>query len=424
MQCDIWTWIDSAGQPRTVSLKMEGGGNAGHGGYAVQMTYYYNNGGAWTKVTVDGANANGDGGFGYFVSHERYRNFTDGDTNTIAGKIFGVDDSPLGLGFAATTAIPLNSGSAGAESFTINYYHYGTVTPGGYDANNGMDQPLLPTNASAYRLYPLPVTVTWVFQSGRDFPRIDVTVDMSQIIPPGSATPTAGLVSFDVRGPYGVMVFDNDQGGVINTAQWGDQQFIFAPTQTPIRRGSAWNWNATNPGARYHLISIGGIGAPYYEMGLYEPAPASGSSLTDGYAAERGYTSQSYAAAVAAGAASPSADQCGDPETLPSDGTWPYQSVQYSLPCGSQTATTNGQKLAWGSSSLYGFSVTSAYNGQRSYPINNFPAAPYKLNYSVCVALGAAAGGPPSLSFTAGQAALYTAANPTPANADCATATY
>ena len=66
--------------------------------------------------------------------------------------------------------------------------------------------------------------------------------------------------------------------------------------------------------------------------------------------------------------------QCGDPETLPSDGTWPYQSVQYSLPCGSQTATTNGQKIAWGSSSLYGFSVTSAYNGQRSFPINNFPA--------------------------------------------------
>jgi hypothetical protein len=429
VQCDIWTWIDSAGQTRTVALKMEGNGNTGHGGYAVQMTYYYDKGGTWTKVTVDEANAasgdtSGDGGFGYFVSHERYRNFADGDTNTIAGKIFGVDDSPLGLGFAATAAIPLNNGSAGAESFTINYYHYGTVTPGGYDANTGVDQPLLPTSASAYQLYHLPVTTTWVFQSGRDYPRIDVSIDMSQLIPPGLVTPTAGLVSFDVRGPYGVMVFDNDLDGVINTARWGDQQFIFAPTKTPITRGSAWTWNATNPGARYNLISIGTIGAQYYEMGLYEPAPVSGSSLTDGFASERGYTSLTYASAVAAGNASASTDQCGDPETLPSDGTWPYQSVQYSLPCGQETATTDGQKIAWGSSSLYGFNQTSAYNGQQSFPINNFPAAPYKLNYSVCVVLGAAATASASLPYTVTQAALYTAANPKPLNADCATSTY
>jgi hypothetical protein len=41
---------------RTVSLKQEGNGNPGHGGYAVRMTYQIN-GGAKT-VTVDAENSN------------------------------------------------------------------------------------------------------------------------------------------------------------------------------------------------------------------------------------------------------------------------------------------------------------------------------------------------------------------------------
>src|SRR5476649_111713 len=114
VHCDIWTWPDASGQPRTVALKMEGNGNTGHGGYAVQMTYNYYDvadvPSPWVKVTVNAANA-GDGGFGYFVSHERYRQFSDGTSNTIAGKIFGADDSPLGLGFPATAAIPLDTSS-------------------------------------------------------------------------------------------------------------------------------------------------------------------------------------------------------------------------------------------------------------------------------------------------------------------------
>ncbi len=86
VQCDIWSWTDSAGQERTVALKMEGNGNPGHGGYAVQMTYFYENielaflkamnpwhrgPSPWIKVTVNAASTS-DGGFWYFVSHERY----------------------------------------------------------------------------------------------------------------------------------------------------------------------------------------------------------------------------------------------------------------------------------------------------------------------------------------------------------------
>ncbi len=58
------------------------------------MTYQQSGG---QTITVN-ADTGFDGGFGYFVSHERFRNFTDGTSDTIASKIFGADDSPLGSG--------------------------------------------------------------------------------------------------------------------------------------------------------------------------------------------------------------------------------------------------------------------------------------------------------------------------------------
>ena len=95
LQVDQYSWPDSKGLTRTVALKQEGNGNPGHGGYAIQMTYQLNG----STITVN-ADPGGDGGFGYFVSHERGRDFTDGTNDTIANKIFGVDDSPLGSAFA------------------------------------------------------------------------------------------------------------------------------------------------------------------------------------------------------------------------------------------------------------------------------------------------------------------------------------
>src|SRR5690349_20210993 len=98
LHVDQYQWLDSNQRPRTVALKQEGNGNPGHGGYAIQMTYQYDAGGTWKTVVVN-AKAGSDGGFGYFVSHERYRDFTDGKNDTIAHHVFKVDDSPLGLKF-------------------------------------------------------------------------------------------------------------------------------------------------------------------------------------------------------------------------------------------------------------------------------------------------------------------------------------
>ena len=114
---NIWSWTDSTGKLRTVALKKEGAGNKGHGGYAIQMTYFGTTiAGKPSKVVVNAATG-ADGGFGYFVSHERYRFFTDGNYGTIASRIFKKDDSPLGLGFKATTTRPATAAGVGAARF-------------------------------------------------------------------------------------------------------------------------------------------------------------------------------------------------------------------------------------------------------------------------------------------------------------------
>ena len=144
-------------------------------------------------------------------------------------------------------------------------------------------------------------------------------------------------------------------------------------------------------------------------MGLVEPAKIASTRTNDGYSAERGFTSASYAAA---GGTSNSSCKGSPLQTLPSDGEWPYQSVQYSLPCGAGTsgAPTNGKKIAWGTTAFEGTSLTAVYNGQTSYPFNGFPAN-NTLAYSVCLVLGKPASG--SLAATAAAAfAKVTPASP------------
>lgn len=399
----IWSWTDSTGRPRTVSLKKEGQGNPGHGGYAVQFSYVAASG----PVTVN-ADAGGDGGFGYFVSHERYRNFADGAVDTIASHIFGKDDSPLGLDFAAVAAIPHTAAGTGAERFTIGYGHYGTITPHKVDPNTGEDAVPLPVAKANYAFYRLPATTTWVFQDGHDYPRIDVAVSLADVVPPGGNLPTADLVSFDMRGPYGVMVFDDGADGIVSSVLWGDQQFLFKPLRIPVTRSTGWTWQNANLGARYHTLLAGG-----FEMGLFEPLKVADSATVDGYAAERGFTRKTY---VAAGGTSFSSCPGSPKQVLPSDGTWPYQSLQYSLPCGAgtQATPTSGKKIAWGTTAYYGTSLTGVFNGRQSFPFDGFPAG-NTLRYSVCLVLGAPVAG---TSLTQHAAATFANATPHP---NCAT---
>jgi hypothetical protein len=394
---DIWSWKDAAGLARTVAIKQEGGGNPGHGGYAIQFTYFVGT----TPITIDAASQS-DGGFGYFVSHERYRSFADGTVDTIASHIFGVDDSPLGLDFAATVTFPSVANGTGAERVVIQYGHYGTITADPVNPSTGTDSTPLPAGKANYAFYKLPATTTWVFQDGQNFPRIDVSVSTAGVVPPGGSAPVADLVSFDSRGPYGVMLFDNDIDGTVKTVFWADQEYQFTVLKTPVTRASTCDWNVVNKGARFQALQASG-----YELGLFEPEKLANTATVDGYAAERGYTEKAYAAA---GGVSNSSCSGSPAQVLPSDGTWPYQSVQYSLPCGSGTEKepTTGKKIAWGTTSYYGTSLTAVYNGQKSFPFNGFPAS-NKLGYSVCLVLGQTTG---NTSLTKTIAATYAKTKP------------
>ncbi|HVZ52425.1 MAG TPA: hypothetical protein VG986_10690 [Pseudolabrys sp.] len=382
VKVDRYTWLDSQKRPRSVSLKMEGNGNTGHGGYAVQLTYQYNDNGTWRTVTAN-ATSGSDGGFGYFVSHERYRDFTDGSNDTIANKVFHKDDSPLGRQFAAVgTMLSLNNANAAGHRFTTTYSHYGTIAPIRKDAD-GNDVSKTPTDPSKLKLYALPVSITWVFQTGMDYPRIQTTVDLSQ-------TGGPDRVNFDLRAPYGVLNFDNGGNNVIKTAMWGDR-YHFMNTAAPLTRNSTWTWRVANKGARYNALIAGA-----YEMGLVEPKKFSQSTLADGYSDARGHTSTSYNKGKGC---RPDEDQL-----IPCDWEWPYQSAQYSLPYNDPNGTTTFEKIAWGTTAFWGTgtSLTTVYDtASTSEPFKGFPGNK-RITYNICVVLGRTIAGGLTKSVAAG----------------------
>ena len=191
--------------------------------------------------------------------------------------------------------------------FTLSYPRYGTIDPIPRDAD-GNPVSATPTNPTAFRLYSLGITIIWVFQDGFDYPRIQTTVGFGDV-------PGPDRVNFDVRGPYGVMIFDNGVDRVIERVIWGDR-FHFRSFNNPLTRNRSWAWNASNPGARYHALIAGG-----FEMGLIEPRQFGVSALPTG--------SPSGAASRRTLSLHPSGQFAG---RFPCNWEWPYQSAQYSLP--------------------------------------------------------------------------------------------
>lgn len=383
-----YTWTDSKGLTRSLSLKKEGDGNPGHGGYAVQMVYKYRSGGA-TRTVVVNPSGNGDG-FGYFVSHERERKFKDGTSDTIAGKIFRKDDSPLGRNFPVSAHRVALTRSKGIMQFKLSYPRYGTAAAVKVDPNTGEDSPPLGTSASLFRRYDLKVTITWYVQDGRDYPRIVTRVDMSDV-------PGPDRVSFDLRGPYGKMDFDTGDNP-IKSVLWGDR-YHFRTTGRPVTRNVNWVWNERNTHARYNAL-VAGSG----EMGLVEPAVFARSATNDGYSEARGKTSGSYNGGAGCSF---------QPQKIPCDYEWAYQSAQYELPYNNANVPTTSEKIAWGSTPYYGMSLNATYDGTTSEPFEGFPANKL-ITYQTCLVFGqttatglargvAAAGGSYNCADTATQ---------------------
>jgi hypothetical protein len=338
----------------------------------VRITYQVPSGNTWTTIVAD-ATPGGDGGFGYFVSHERYRDFTDGSNDTIAGKIFHVDDSPLGLGFPVSgSTVATNLPAALAHRFTLNYPRYGTKAPIIKNAD-GDDIKKTPTDPAQSQRYTLPVTLTWVFQNGKDYPRINVKVSLASLPGPDRA-------NFDLRAPYGVLNFDNGADNNISTVMWGDR-YHFQNVKKPLVRNSSWQWTGINRGARYTALIAG-----TFEMGLFEPKLFTKSTLADGFAFGRGLTSAQY--------------KCTDQgEVLPCDWEWPYQSAQYSLSYDNNNEPTTFEKIAWGTAPYWGTGSSMT--------------ASNVISYDICVVLGQTISGGLTKK-AASSASNYSCATATP----------
>lgn len=360
---DRYSWTDSNGRTRTVSLKRQDPANAGPGGYAIQMTYDAQEGAVWRTITVN-AGAGGDGGFGYFVSHEQYRDFGGGNYATIAG-LRGEDDSPLGLGIdvnnTSRSAITAASTSA-TISFSQSYPRWGTVAA---MADVGAQV----SNAPAgHKKFVLPVTIQWTFQKGMDFPRIDTKIDMSAA--------QAGQMAMDFRGPYGVMEFaDSDASATLVNASFADSGYQFGTavlTDSYMKSNSDWSWTAPRGTSRlFHALSAKhSTTKTIYEIGLIEHKIGADTGLVN-VAYDYQWTKTSANAAV-------------KPLT---DFNWPYQSVQQA---GLSAFPSTGKKFAWGSASFYGSANTSIFNGNTgsSTPFTGYPASK-AIVYRTCLVLAA-----------------------------------
>jgi hypothetical protein len=327
---DRYAWQDSRCQPRSAALEP----GDSYGGSASEFTYNLSGG---TNRVVDPMPQ--AGGFGYVVSHLA-------DPTLATGH--GEDDSPLGSTLAAASTPIFVGRNHAIHQFTLDYPRWGTD----------------PASGAATK-YDMPVTIQWLFATGRDHPLWTVTYDLS-------AAPDGAVVA-DFRSPYGDMAFDGEPpatwGDVVGGVAWGDS-YRFASTATPLDFASTWDWATPNTWAPYDALWTRHDDA---EMGIAGTRVITKQDA-GGY---QGGTGRGFTSANAPPLA------CGDypTATMPCDWAWAFQSVNYSF--GSQVTDTTGDKrLAWGADwGSLGVSSVTTINGNQ---VVGWP----KVSYSVYVVLG------------------------------------
>jgi hypothetical protein len=347
---DRYVWRDAKEQPRSASLVKFDPLNGGRGGYADQFTYqvFDPETESWRMVTLDPDMINPEGGFGYFVSHERFRDF---DANvcpepplnrcTIAILHGGEDDSPFGLFLPGTGMSVSVTDTMAVHEFKQNYPHWGTIDPVPPDG-------ITPSSLNKHKKYDLPVTIDWRFIAGTNYPLWQVTYDLS-------AAPIDTL-SVDMRGPYGIMIFD-EVNGPDTKLRWGDK-YKFHTRGNTVSSNSHWIWKHLNHGARYNILVAGN-----FEMGIVQTVPYSKSTFGSAEAPERGKTSDDFP-----GGACPSTGW-----VMPCTFEWAYQSIQFEefgpMP-------SSSKKLAWGTSPLLG---TSSVTDDTGDPLQAYPKISYEV---------------------------------------------
>ena len=359
MLSDNFTWCDASGQPRSATLahNNDPAGPGGSRGGDLREFRYETAGG--TRIVS--APHRDHGGFGYIVSHS-------------LTSIPNCDDSYLGHLITGTWTRVFEGRHHAIFRFQQNYPRYCTL--------NG------PTTN-----YNVPVTIDWIFSTGRDNPTWAVTYDIA-----GSGV-SADILADDSRAPYGTLnidgslngdgspalYMDNDIGGV----SWGDR-YIYATTSSPAAPNSSWTWTAANDVPFVDLWSVGADAA----MGLVQTQTMNQQDAGGGrqpYGPGTYDVSSYWTKTSANGQACPNGaddQQLGVAHSVPCLGLWPYQliSFNYYEPA-NLSQSTNDAQMTWGTQ--YGFLGQSAYALHDStLPANSTASGYPKKSYSVYVVLG------------------------------------
>ena len=342
MASDRFTWQDAAGKPRVAVLAHNdvSGPNGVRGGALREFRYQLSDGS--TRICSVTTYGNGAyGGFGYVVSHR-------GDAT--AG--ISADDSPLGFAFGGSWQRLFEGRHHAIFRFTQLYPRYSSTT-----AN--------PANT----LYQVPVTVDWIFSTGRDNPAWAVTWDLSGV--------PAGALDDDSRAPYGELNVDGTGTADVSGVAWGDR-FRFTSSAAPVTLDSTWSWTQANA-VPYVKLWIAPTDAT---MGLVQTQTLAQHDAGAGRNPDWHDLTPFWTRTSAQGNA-------GGANVMPWQDSWPYQANAFSL-AGGVGGSSNNARLTWGS--MYGFL------GQPVYDTNNGLVATAsgwpRQSYTTYVVLGAHSSGP------------------------------
>lgn len=343
MVSDVFDWCDASGKPREAVLAHndQTGANAGvyanHGGSLQQFSYRMPDNSTRTASITTYGNG-GYGGFGYVVSHSAWQ--SDGYCNG--------DDSPLGYSFSGTWSRVFEGRHHAIFRFQQNYQRHCGPNPNP------------PTTL-------VPVTIDWIFSSGRDNPVWAITYDMSAI--------AQDFLFDDSRAPYGELNIDGSGGNNIDGVAWGDRYQFTSTGATPLTLASSWTWSAPNtvPFVKEWIASSNAT------MGLVQ-------TQTIGQHDAGGGRNPYYLDVTAYwGKTSANGNACGA-DKMPCPDAWPYQANAYSIGAG---ANANA-RLTWGAQ--YGFLGQASYASNQTI-VPDPDNGPYlsgwpRQSYSVYVVLG------------------------------------
>jgi hypothetical protein len=282
---DKFTWSDAACRPRTAAMARVGGG------YLRQFSYETDG----AVRVVSATDANGHPGWGFSVNHALPGGeVTHGRPGTF---------KPLFVG----------------AHHAIYEYHYEAISQ-------------------------LPVTLHWLFGSGRSHPVLAITYDLN-------AQPKG--LGADTRTPYGDIAWDGDDNAgstVVSGVGWGDR-YKFITTTAPLTMDSTWDY--TEPNLVPYVLEW--ADASDAEMGAvqtqtYLQKDAGGYWLY----ANWGKTSENQT------------KDDGQIGNMPVTWNWPYQLNQYELCIEDPAclhATTGSHRLAWGANygAIGGADETGSY---------------------------------------------------------------